>query len=667
MPVGRDSSTQGSVYTLFLLCVSSVWGCATGVIEDRACGAGCPDGPAASTLPADAARKPTPTRDPQGRTSVGLDVDLDHTRPFVPGPDFKTPDEPPPPPPPPPQPDVGQYEVFEITVPHSDGGYANPWEQVSLQASFLAPSGATFTVDGFYYDRDTWKLRFAAKEVGTYQWSYHLDDAQGQQALRSGAFLVGVSQERGFIRAHPRNLNRYVYERDGGIFSAQGLASCIPDPVATSFPTARNNKGWCIDKYGSDLSACRKTADEFLDVYAVETEIEIFRWSVHNCSFPLWSDLGFDTTVTPARPDNHYSIEFGKWGDAFANKLRARGVRIFMEPIGFGWRPSTSSTPSCGPNYDQPCNTSICGVDGDQACTDRNVANIATNDLASLKRYYRYIVARYGAYVDFWELINEFPLPNSSITELKLFVRGVDPYDHPITTSWARPDHPEVELSSPHLYIRGNVSNIDEMALSALIDGTGQDWSARAAHGKPIIVGEMGEAFGDRSDEPDYELITRHATRIKYWAGFFNEIGSIYWESSLTGSARLGGIVFFSPELRAHTRAHMRFIKAVDTDVRPSPVQRLTYGGQNIRRYELRSAQHMYLYLVHGVDEVRNPALIQGLSLSVTLPTAACAQWYRTTDGQVIASMDLAAGNHSVDVPDFDFDIALRTVPQTCP
>ncbi|CAN0547735.1 unnamed protein product, partial [Laminaria digitata] len=294
--------------------------------------------------------------------------------------------------------DVGRYQVYEVDIAHDSGGYGNPWEDVDLRATFTAPSGASSEVDGFFYEANLWKVRFAPAEVGTYTFQHTLTDSGGERLSAEGTFEVRESEERGFVRVHPSNPHRFVFEKDGGLFSAQGLSTCVRDPVATSFPTAEDNKGWCIDKYASTDDACKKTADEFFDVYLGETEVALFRWTVNNCSFPLWQQL-----VTDASGENNtYDEEKGKWGDVLVKNLRARGVRILMDPIGFA---------------------------GNLPCTDHNAGQINVNDLASTQRYYRYIVARYGAFVDMWELINEFPLPDAALAQHSRFLRDVHPYN----------------------------------------------------------------------------------------------------------------------------------------------------------------------------------------------------------------------------------------------
>lgn len=558
--------------------------------------------------------------------------------------------------------DVCRGAVYEWTIPHDDAEYANPWEQVTVVAELTAPSGAAIRVDGFYYDDDTWKVRFAPAEVGGYPFTLRLSDATGVRETREGTLTVGDSDARGFLAPHPSNPFRYVYAADGGLFAGVGISTCVRDSVATAFPTLQEPKGWCIDKYdASDDAACGRTWSEWAAVYIEKTNVDLFRWSVSNCSYPLWQQL----STNGSTPDNVYDVAAGKWGDVMVAGLRRRGVRVYLDPVGFGWQNAPAGRMRCGPDFDQDCGTSVCGANHDLPCTDQNAARIDPTDLAALERYYTYIVARYGAYVDFFELINEFMLPDGAIERLANHIKRVDPYGHPVSTSWARPDLAAVDLSSPHVYQYGNLADADLQLIDAVVDGNyGIESFAKASHGKPIIIGELGEPFADGNTQPgpNFELRTRVATRIKMWTAFFHEISGIPWESSLSGAKALGGVVFFGPELRADYRALAAFTSKVDADVRPGPRQTLSSGGVPVRLYTLRGASSVYGYLVHAAPDVANPGTVRDLRIDVEFPAAGTLEWYDVQDGAVLRRVPVTEGSRSLSVPEFAYEIAFRTV-----
>ncbi|MCA9550029.1 MAG: diguanylate cyclase [Myxococcales bacterium] len=292
--------------------------------------------------------------------------------------------------------DVGRYQVHEITVTASNDGFRNVWEDAQLQARLTAPSGAMVTVPGFYYDANTWKIRYAPSEVGAYTYSYTLSGPAGTVSEGSGRFVVYESSEQGFLRQHSSNPYRMVFERTGALFTGQGFSGCLRDPESQTFPTPWEDKGFCIDKYrATDADACGKTYDQYMNVYADQMKPAVYRWNVNACSFPLWNQI--DTTFPNgvATPNNYYNVTWGKWGDKVVRDLRRRGIRILMSPVGFGWQRAPYGN-RCGPNNDQDCTTSVCGEHADMPCTAHNAAVVDTNDVQGLMRYYTYIVARYG-------------------------------------------------------------------------------------------------------------------------------------------------------------------------------------------------------------------------------------------------------------------------------
>src|SRR5206468_2500991 len=64
---------------------------------------------------------------------------------------------------------VPKWERFEKTL-ESTVSYANPAQDASLQAEFVAPSGEKKRIYGFWDGANTWRIRFAPDQEG--KWSY---------------------------------------------------------------------------------------------------------------------------------------------------------------------------------------------------------------------------------------------------------------------------------------------------------------------------------------------------------------------------------------------------------------------------------------------------------------------------------------------------------------
>jgi len=79
--------------------------------------------------------------------------------------------------------------------------------------------------------------------------------------------------------------------------------------------------------------------------------------------------------------------------------------------------------------------------------------------MAKVKRIIKYSVDRWGAYVDFWEFLNEQHADAGWYEIVIPYLKSIDPYHHPIATSWERPELPGIEVNAPHWY--GNEPELD--------------------------------------------------------------------------------------------------------------------------------------------------------------------------------------------------------------
>ena len=78
----------------------------------------------------------------------------------------------------------GRYERLELTVALT-ATYDNPFDSldVALSADFIAPSGATWSIPGFWDGRDTWRVRFTPSETGA--WRYIVRHHNAMDGCRS--------------------------------------------------------------------------------------------------------------------------------------------------------------------------------------------------------------------------------------------------------------------------------------------------------------------------------------------------------------------------------------------------------------------------------------------------------------------------------------------------
>ncbi|HEV8247490.1 MAG TPA: DUF5060 domain-containing protein [Polyangiaceae bacterium] len=490
---------------------------------------------------------------------------------------------------------VGRYAVYEIPLAFSEAGLANVWEDATASAVFTSPSGQAISVGGFYHSTDTWKIRFAPSELGTYGYHASVSSGSGETAV-DGSFESVDAGEKGFVRTSSQNPFRLVFE-DGSLYPAHGIGSCfLRDPAIDT---------WGLD--GGDVSQGEPVGqtdfETYLGAMADEAKLNIYRWSVSNCSFDLWETIGTS--------GNRYLASEGQWGDVLVSKMREHGVRVYMDF--FGYKPQFIG------QWQDPAS------------------------MAAVKRYVDYVVARYGAYVDFWEVCNETNAPGEWITLVADYVKSVDPYQHMVSSSWERPDLPAIDISSPHWYEKEPELASDTRTIEMI---GAQRWA-----NKPIIFGEQGNSV------QNWDPLSSLRARIRSWTAFFNEGHLIFWEMNYTKSYVPSGSaanLYIGADLRTYFNALGSFTASVPADIVKLAISASPAGAA--RAYGLKSSAGLYVYVR---DAQSYTATLSGLSLGISPEKAGTAQFYDTKTGAVVQESRVAAGATNLTVPGFVADIAL--------
>ncbi len=105
---------------------------------------------------------------------------------------------------------VPAYSVFEIEL-TSSNSYDNPYLVDPPKATFTAPSGKTFEIEGFWDGGNTWRVRFAPTQTGTWSFSIRSEDPD---LAGGGQFQCTPSSSHGFVRVSATN--PYTFEYDDG-------------------------------------------------------------------------------------------------------------------------------------------------------------------------------------------------------------------------------------------------------------------------------------------------------------------------------------------------------------------------------------------------------------------------------------------------------------------
>jgi hypothetical protein len=88
--------------------------------------------------------------------------------------------------------EVARWDRAEITF-TSSRAYDNPLQEAGLAVTFIAPSGRTITVDGFWDGGATWRVRFMPDEEGSWRWQSACTDAADR----------GLHRRRGALHCGP--------------------------------------------------------------------------------------------------------------------------------------------------------------------------------------------------------------------------------------------------------------------------------------------------------------------------------------------------------------------------------------------------------------------------------------------------------------------------------
>ncbi|MGI8586280.1 MAG: DUF5060 domain-containing protein [Chloroflexia bacterium] len=490
---------------------------------------------------------------------------------------------------------VPRYGIFEPTFNWS-GHYRNPWEEVRVTMTLTSPAHVQVSVGGFYYAPGIWKARFAPAETGAWSWEAILTDGT-HRAEAAGNFTVVDSDWPGFVRPNPTNRFRWVFD-DGTSYNPLGIGDCIAKDLGRwgfdgDFRPPGRHEGWTTD------------IDTYMAAYS-GAGVNLFRWSVDNCAF------GLHQTIAPE--GNVYLQEEGLSGDKLVQKLRKYHLRTYMTIFGFNPPFPHSTTPE---------------------------------QFAAIKRYVKYVVDRYGAYVDFWELMNEATVSDQWYTEIAQYLRSIDPYHHPISTSWQQPDLSAIDINSPHWYQKESEFDSDVV--------TWQNFNGWKGHNKPVIVGEQGNA------EQNWDERSALRMRLRSWTAFFAEGVLIFWNASFAKDYRNPGAadIYLGPEERGYLRVLQGFTNNFDPQAVTAAVE--LNRPDLVRGYAL-SAPTTYAAYLHSYTNHRTATV--GIKVTVELRAAGKARWIEPATGRVLGTACVGSGHQTLLVPDFVTDIALKVNPE---
>ena len=295
---------------------------------------------------------------------------------------------------------------------------------------------------------------------------------------------------------------------------------------------------------------------------------------------------------------NDYDTLHSRWTDTLFYALRQHGFRIYM--------------------------TILAGTQGNSS---------DNNSMAATERYAQYCIDRYGSLVDFWELTNEASPDSLWVSKVAGYIHSHDPYNHLVSVSWEKASHPAIDIISPHWYEKEDFRNSDQR--------TADQISQYRQTNKPVIFGEQGDG--------GWDSLSAMRLRGRIWSSVFNAGTIIFWNSTFAKDCPCNQ--YLGWEERRYTRILQNFSVLLDSGIRQIAPQ--TSG--HLRIWGLQSQKEFALY-IRDFQDVKELNL--GKQISVNSPIYGNGYWYDVHSGDILGQAELALGQQTLTLPDFQTDIA---------
>jgi len=508
---------------------------------------------------------------------------------------------------------VPKYGLFEVSLTTKEQ-FANPFRDPKVHGEFTSPDGKRYEAEGFYHGGERWCVRFSPNQEG--EWTYLVSMAApgGLELRKSGTFLCEGASGHGPLRLSKRNPYRMEYA-DGTPFYPIGLQNCGYFNVGFDGPTEDGKwrsispEQWCKEFQGG---------------------ANLLRWQLgagtrQGCALPL--------------------IPIGGQADRYDTELATKMDDLFrlQKNHGFSHIVVLFQDMSLWSD-DETAFGKTRQVEGYKSLTSEN--------LPVQEDYIRYVVARFGCFVDIWEIFNEdMWAPGDYLRHLAKVIRQADPYDHIITTNYPRPREEWCEIIAPHKYFRIPANDVDVYLAKEI--------GRYKSFGKVVQYTESG----NKGWLPNYDPVK---WRLAAWTAFINESGMLYWNMSgrktTPRKARSGGNAntYIGPETRRAFRVLNEFTRGLPIEMRPIDVSE-TEPHDKIRTYALSNGDVSVIY-AHHYRDYEVPFSHRTRLVLDAGPGKFKFKWISPADGSEIFSDELETSNRvlRIPIPRFTIDAACR-------
>ena len=361
--------------------------------------------------------------------------------------------------------EVGQWEVFETSY-ETKKAYEKPFAEVEVNVVFRS-GDKQWIVPSFWTGGGKWTVRFAPPVQGEYTFRVRCSDQSNtdlngrEQALRVAAYTGGNPLlKHGFLQVSANK--RHFEHADGTPFF------------------------WLGDTWWKGL--CKRLTWEGFQELTADRKAK--RFSVVQIVCGPYPDEG---------------LFEARWGNEGGKPYKTKDFTV-VNPAYFEY-----SDRRIKHLVDAGIVPAIVGGWGRRDCDGMAMAGVV-----GMKRHWRNLIARYGAYPTIWIIGGESGGPKW--TEVARYVQKIDPYRHPATV---------------HPFRSGRLSVTDETVIDFDMLQTGHGgWPAANT-----VIPKLKAAYNRKPAMP--VVIGEHSYEGHMQTGFADVQRHVFWSSMLSGSAGL--------------------------------------------------------------------------------------------------------------------------------
>lgn len=505
----------------------------------------------------------------------------------------------------------GRVPMLEITINHDDENYVNPFLDVRILARFSQNDKAV-DVRAFYYDKDTWKIRFVPDATG--EWHYSIDffsQLDSFSSIGKGVYSAENSSDGAYLKVN-EEFPQWLTLDGKTIWNGVGVQD---------YPSDRNQNGNFLDDFSLGVDTHNEfeattsaglTVDlgndlyvpmsRYLDTSTRDGGIAIYRW---NFDFPKYSLMGPDIR------DLKIDLQKAREVDTFFSELKSREIAVWATLFNFRLPFSDPSEEKMkGERYMQPL--------------------------------VEYVIARFGAFVDIWELSNEAHSPDLYIQKILSLFRNSDYQSKLLTTSWEKPKIKGFDIVAPHWYDSEHIPQSDVVTVNTILP--------LLKYNQPIVFGEQGNLT------VNYDVLSADRMRIRLWTAFFNKALLVFWNSS-ADVYKAPSDKFSNINIGETERKYISIFRMLtkDTELSAEMAKPVLTGCGEIRGYGLKTSKEWLFYLVKPLPKYN----YDDCRLTVSPNKPADTILFDTSSGEVVDQFTSSTMN-SIKIPDFYPDLFVK-------